>query len=458
MIPKLPHGFSHPMRIGTGAFASVYRVRQEALDRWVALKFIYEKNKMKRHDLLKEAQTQANLRAECVPDVYDAFEWQGSVCMVMEWVRGVSLAQVLDADLSADARLSIAEIVIGALAEIHRLGFAHRDLKPENILLSAENGLYLVDFGFSKNVLDAGKSTVMAAKGTPAYMAPELWSHGSDVDLMRADVYAAGRVLTQILSGTPYESFPEELVLVNPRKRPATGGAVAALWSERVGSAAPDRWKVTARELTARKLSAQLFTAAKQLLFAHRTNEAYWLLVESLEEDGNNHEAVELLGRFQEHSSKKKSTMQYAVYAGLLVVLIAGAFIAGMKTRGSAPVMQWSFTGSGSLRVPPLFTALRQSKGGAAALRADTLRTGLLEGRLFVRNVPATVALIIDGDTVDASQAQVHGVPLGKGMHEVLFSQAHNRKIRSETVSVLPFQIKSIAYTIASDVQRNVDR
>jgi len=453
MIPRLPHGFSHPMRIGSGAFASVYRARQEALNRFVALKFIYEKNRIKRHDLLKEAQTQASLRAHCVPDVYDAFEWQGSVCMVMEWVRGVSLAQLLSEDLDENTRLSIAAIVIDALAEIHQMGYAHRDLKPENIILSAENGLYLVDFGFSKNILEAGRSTATAAKGTPAYMAPELWSHGGDVDLMRSDVYACGRVLLQILSGTSCAAFTDALVQVNPLKRPASGVEVAALWRDMLCRAPEGTWKQRAGELTARKLSSQMVAAAKQLLYAHRTSEAYWLLVECLEEDSNNHEAVELLGTFQENDQKKRGTLRYALYAGVLLAVIAGAFFAGMQARGGASDVRW-YKGSGPI-VPPLFLAVQKTVGGGAVLKSDSLQTDLLEGRLFVRQIPSSVMLVIDGDTVAVQRVEQEGVSLGKGSHEVLFTDTIIGRVHGETVTLLPFQIKSIACALAYREQRN---
>ena len=79
MIPALPAGYSHPMSIGKGGFASVYRVKQTALDRWVAIKIIEEKNPKRRKELLKEGKTQANLQIRYVPQVYDAFEWKKKV-------------------------------------------------------------------------------------------------------------------------------------------------------------------------------------------------------------------------------------------------------------------------------------------------------------------------------------------------------------------------------------------
>ena len=126
MIPKLPKGFSHPMRIGEGGFASVYRVRQQALDRWVAIKFIHEKNRDKRTELLKEAKVQARIRTDCIPQIYDAFEWHQNVCIVMQWIKGVSLATLLESSFSVEEKILLAQGFIAALANLHSLGFAHQ--------------------------------------------------------------------------------------------------------------------------------------------------------------------------------------------------------------------------------------------------------------------------------------------------------------------------------------------
>ena len=126
MIPKLPKGFSHPMRIGEGTFASVYRVRQNALERWVALKIIPEKDRDRRKELLKEATIQAKIKAECIPQVYDAFEWNNSVCIVMQWVKGVSLVQLMRGTLSEEERLFLANGLICSMATLHSLGFEEK--------------------------------------------------------------------------------------------------------------------------------------------------------------------------------------------------------------------------------------------------------------------------------------------------------------------------------------------
>lgn len=443
MLPKLPYGFSHPMRIGAGAFASVYRVRQTALERWVALKFVFEKNHSRRYELLKEAQTQAKLRAECVPQMYDAFEWRQSVCMVMEWIRGVSLADLLATDLSVDNRLMLAGAVIRSLAGIHTQGFAHRDLKPENVLVAPGRGLYLVDFGFSKNIADRQTSSVNVAKGTPAYMAPELWSRGGQVDLMRADVYAAGKILVQVLAGSAQEDFTRTLLCDNPLQRPASGRELLTLWEKESGqgSCAVD-WQRMVGDLVAARLSEGLLAAARQLLYAHRGEEAYWLLVESLEENGNNGEAVELMASFQSPPGKRRAVLQYALFGLILAAGIVTAYLAGTgsATRG------YSAQASVSRQRIPRLTSLAGTVAPAlqVTLREDPLRSDKLSGRLLVRNLPAGMELVVDSRAVAADSATRHGVYLHRGEHVIALRDSAGRTLRQETVDLLPFQTKVV--------------
>jgi hypothetical protein len=437
------------MRSGSGAFASVYRARQTALDRHVALKFIYEKNGTRRHGLLKEAQTQAKLRTGCVPQLFDAFEWRSSVCMVMEWVRGVSLARLLETPLSDNDRLSLADSFIRALAEIHRQGYAHRDLKPENILLSPDNGLFLVDFGFSKNVTDASISTAGTGKGaasmvgTPTYMAPELWSSGATVDFMRVDVFAAGKILLQVLDGTSSAGFAASCVMVNPQLRPSSGVALLALWENELVYPAESRtWKKLAGDHAAAELSAHLCTAAKELLDAHRSDEAYWLLVESIEENSTNHEAIGLLGSFQEHAGKKRKTVGYGTFFAALIAGIGLSFLIGLHSRSSPVTVRAS---AGRVGAYKLATSHRYgSLPGKAVLRHDSLETGKLYATIFIRNMPEGGHVVIDNDTVNSDTAVYKGTSVPPGSHAIVIRDSAGAPVRREIVGILPFQIKTV--------------
>lgn len=450
MIPRLPTGFSHPMRIGSGAFASVYRVQQTALDRRVAIKFIYEKNGAERRELLKEAQTQAKLRAACVPQVYDAFEWRNSVCMVMEWVRGISLAKLLDAPLHEDQRIALAGQLVAALSEIHRLGFAHRDLKPDNILVTPDKGLYFIDFGFSKDLADATLSSVNTAKGTPAYMAPELWSQGGRADLIRADVFSAGKILTQILTGTAHALFAASACNVNPEVRPASGSELLRLWHEETKSALSDATKKTVpsvnivAELTATALSAQLLSGAKQLIYAHRHDEAYWLLVESIEEDSNNQEALSQLAGFQDQAGKSRKKRHSIIIGAAMATVTTLAFLTGLFFRQTGQELKVSLattTQMVSSKMLPFRAA--SAPQGTAKLRIDTLSGGSLSGQILLQHLPSNSTIIIDDDTI-RHRANEYSIRLPSGNHDIIILDDHTKLYWQGTVDVLPFQKKAV--------------
>ena len=443
MIPKLPVGFSHPMRIGEGAFASVYRVRQSALERWVALKFIYEKDHLKRHELLKEAQTQARLHAECVPQIYDAFEWRQSVCMVMEWIRGISLESLLNASLPADDRRAIGEGLVRALAAIHAQGFAHRDLKPGNVIIAPDRGLFLVDFGFSKNIADKQVSSVTTAKGTPAYMAPELWSRGSQVDLMRTDIYAVGKMLVQILSETPHSRVTASLLHENPQQRPASGRELLAQWENEglLLREHPD-WKRIAGNPTSERLSNNLFVAAQQLLFARRSEEAYWLLVESLEENANNQKALELMSGFQHRARRQRTAMTYTLFGTVLLAGVLAAFFAGTRSRKIVVLQGIPASPQRSVKLMPASVDLVPAT--AHVLRIDSLRTDKLSGRLLVRHLPQGATIQIDAREVPVDSIGPRGLHLHQGKHIFTIRDSAGTIVKSETVRLLPFQTKVV--------------
>ena len=154
------------MTIGEGSFSSVYRARQKILDRWVAVKVLHERDAARRIELLNEARNQARMSVACIPTVYDAFIKGQQLFIVMEWVKGASLQSLLEAGIPEESdRRVLCASVVAALAGLHNSGFAHRDVKPANILVTPESGVYLVDFGFSKQVGEGGQSIVGVVKG-----------------------------------------------------------------------------------------------------------------------------------------------------------------------------------------------------------------------------------------------------------------------------------------------------
>jgi eukaryotic-like serine/threonine-protein kinase len=199
-------------RLAQGGMAAVYEARDERLERTVAIKIIHPDRGDKRglQRLTEEAKTVARLAHPNVVAVYDEGEHEGVPYLVMEYVRGRTLREVLGdrRRLDPSESLAVIEQVLAALAVAHRAGLVHRDVKPENILVAPPpNGsgdlvdavVKVADFGLAHAVEPTrrGKSGELVA--TAQYVAPELVA-GERAD-PRVDVYAAGIVLFEMLTG-----------------------------------------------------------------------------------------------------------------------------------------------------------------------------------------------------------------------------------------------------------------
>ncbi len=191
-------------KIGVGGMASVYQARQESVGRDVAVKTI-STNLIGVTDFSRrferEARTIASLSHPHILKVFDYGQYQNSVYLVMELMTGGSLADLIrKGPLPLDEVLRVLDQIAPALDYAHRRSIIHRDLKPQNVLMDDEGNAYLMDFGIAKMVQDKTNLTVTGMMmGTPAYMSPEQWNSTS-VD-SRADIYALGVILYEMLSG-----------------------------------------------------------------------------------------------------------------------------------------------------------------------------------------------------------------------------------------------------------------
>ncbi len=458
MIPRLPKGYSHPMRVGEGAFASVYRVRQTALERLVAIKVLHEKDPAKKRDIVKEATTQARIQADCIPQVFHVFEWRSQVCIVMEWIKGVPLSSLVAHFPSAEERLWLADHVIRSLAALHTLGFAHRDLKPENILVSPDKGIMLVDFGFTKNVIDGQQSVSGVVKGTPAYMAPELWSGGRGIDTMRCDVFAAGRIVHDILPRDTYAEFTAQCTSDDPAKRPASGAEMLALWQCAAPHIGQPDWRRLAQALSSEQLAVKLASAARLLLHDGREDEAYWLLVESIEENPKNVEAVSLMNSFPKYVQRKRVQRRiwYGSVVAICACLLLFAFVVGRHSR------DWSMGGGPGLAGMPMHkdgTAMlagalraRSVVTGRVPLRCDSSGCGRLCGTLLVAGGSPHGKLLINGVAMERVTEYQSGISLAPGPHSLAWLDENGRMQWREKIQMLPFETKIVSVAAA---QRN---
>lgn len=193
--------------LGQGGMAVVFLARDLRLERQVALKVLRpELSAMLGGErFLLEIRLTAQLQHPHVVAVHDSGDAGGLLYYVMQYLEGESLRQRLDREgpLPIEDAVRVACEVADALGFAHRHGIVHRDIKPDNILLSAGHAL-VADFGVARAADAAGLRLTETglAVGTPAYMSPEQGAADPHVD-GRADLYALGCVLYEMLAGDP---------------------------------------------------------------------------------------------------------------------------------------------------------------------------------------------------------------------------------------------------------------
>src|SRR5262245_58501537 len=207
----LAHHFPHLEILdflGKGGMGAVYRARQQGLDRLVAVKVLppeVAQDSAFAERFSREARSLARFNHPNIVTIYDFGETGGLYYIIMEFVAGKNLRQLLHTGaLSEGQMLRIIAQVCDALQYAHDAGVIHRDIKPENILLDARGQVKIADFGLAKLVGLApaypsltGSHDVM---GTVYYMAPEQLLRNLDVD-HRADIYSLGVVFYEMLTG-----------------------------------------------------------------------------------------------------------------------------------------------------------------------------------------------------------------------------------------------------------------
>ena len=194
--------------LGRGGMGVVYKARQPRLNRLVALKILArdkEQDTQFAERFTREAQALARLNHPNIVTVHDFGEAGGHCYLVMEFVDGLNLRQLLQTGtLKPEQALTIVPKICEALQYAHEQGIVHRDIKPENILLDRSGRVKIADFGIAKMLgADAGQQTLTGAKdavGTPHYMAPEQIEQPQTVD-HRADIYSLGVVFYEMLTG-----------------------------------------------------------------------------------------------------------------------------------------------------------------------------------------------------------------------------------------------------------------
>ncbi len=192
--------------IGRGGMGAVWLGTDSVLGRQVALKRIGVAPGAGSPDLERaerEARLAARLNHPHVVAVFDLVEDDGQHWLVMEYVEGVNLAELVrrDGALSPDEAAPLLRQAADALAAAHEAGIVHRDVKPSNILVTADGQVKLSDFGIARAEADASLTQTGLVTGSPAYLAPEIAS-GSTATAA-ADVWSLGATAYHALAGKP---------------------------------------------------------------------------------------------------------------------------------------------------------------------------------------------------------------------------------------------------------------
>jgi serine/threonine protein kinase/beta-lactam-binding protein with PASTA domain len=204
MIGRLIDGrYQVRSRIARGGMATVYLATDLRLERKVAVKVMHghlaDDSQFKQR-FIQEARSAARLAHPNVVNVFDQGQDSDSAYLVMEYLPGITLRDLLEeyGSLTPQQTIDITEAVLAGLGAAHKAGILHRDLKPENVLLADDGRIKIGDFGLAR-ATSANTATGAALLGTIAYLSPELVTRGmADT---RSDIYAVGIMMYEMLTG-----------------------------------------------------------------------------------------------------------------------------------------------------------------------------------------------------------------------------------------------------------------
>ncbi|HVL80945.1 MAG TPA: Stk1 family PASTA domain-containing Ser/Thr kinase [Actinomycetota bacterium] len=212
-------------RVGTGGMADVYLARDTQLNRQVALKILhsqYAGDEAFVERFRREAHAAANLQHPNIVQIYDWGREDDYHFIVMEFVEGRSLKDLIAADspLPSHQACEIADQVLDALATAHRAGLVHRDIKPGNILLGRDGEAHVTDFGIARAASGDTMTQTGTILGTAYYLSPEQ-AQGHPTD-GRSDLYSLGIVLYEMVAGRrPFEGdSPVTIAMKHVREHP----------------------------------------------------------------------------------------------------------------------------------------------------------------------------------------------------------------------------------------------
>jgi serine/threonine-protein kinase len=196
--------------LGRGGMGTVYVAHDPVLGRMVAIKLFSADVDLPDagQRFAREARSAAALNHPNIVTIFDFGENEAQPFIVMEYVQGDSLAEIIRtrADVSVADKLRWIEGLCAGVAYAHRMSVVHRDIKPANLMIDRTGRLRILDFGIARMIGTASNTAMLL--GTPGYTAPEQIK-GEPVD-HRADIFAAGVVMYELIALR--EAFPGEAI------------------------------------------------------------------------------------------------------------------------------------------------------------------------------------------------------------------------------------------------------
>jgi len=249
--------------VGRGGMGSVWLCRDELLGRVVAVKRVGALPGESTPDLaraMREARSSAALNHPHVVAVYDAVEEDGHLWLVMEYVPGRTLAEIMAAEgpLTPERVAWIGAQVADGLAAAHRRGTVHRDVKPANILVTDDDHAKISELGIAHTRGDAQLTASGLVSGTPAYLSPEVVR--GDEATPAADVWGLGATLYSAVEGHP--PYPPQantlatltMIASQPPPAPVRAGILAEPLGRMLDPDPGSRWSMADAEHALRRL------------------------------------------------------------------------------------------------------------------------------------------------------------------------------------------------------------
>jgi eukaryotic-like serine/threonine-protein kinase len=218
--------------IGHGGMAQVYEGEDTVLNRTVAIKVLapqYARDEGFVQRFRREAQAAAKMNHPGIVSVYDTGSDDTVHYIVMEYVQGRTLAEVLSQEgrLQPERAAEVARAVATALSFAHQNGIVHRDVKPGNIMISSTGEVKVMDFGIARAMSTDSLTHTATVLGTASYLSPEQ-AQGEPLDA-RTDIYSLGCVLYEMLTGQPPFSgeTPVAVAYKHVREEPTLPSVIA---------------------------------------------------------------------------------------------------------------------------------------------------------------------------------------------------------------------------------------